>query len=125
MPFVSKLDALANTLEKRGLVRYASKIDEVSNLLDEAKPSLDLSESAARNKAIGDPAFTAVGEALKKQVHSNNDSTILRKLDFFHADSKSGVLGMLRKIKALLKTGVELHQGDIGFLHKMQEVLSS
>lgn len=122
--YISDLDNVASLLERNGLRKYAASVDEISNFLEEAQSSIELSKGSAQNKPLGDPSFTKVGELVKDQVHSNKDSAILKNLGHFFVDNKANTLSMIKKINTLVGLGTELHQGDIEFLHELQNILS-
>lgn len=119
-----KLDNLADSLESRGLIKYAAAVDEVSNMLEEAQTSLEMSKREAMGKSPGDASFTKIGELLSKEVHDNPQSAIVKNLHYFYVRDKSSVLSMLKKIEALLRQGVELTESDVEFLDSVQSTLS-
>lgn len=119
---ITRLDKIANTLEARGLSKYATSVDEVSNLLEEAQSTTELIDSKLHETPIASPLFADIDKLLKDQVHNNPDSVILKKLRVFHVSSKGSSLGLVKKIKAILSTGTQLHPQDIAFLHSVLEL---
>lgn len=122
---IKKLDNLADLLQSRSLHKYAAAVDEVSNLLEESEPLVEQIASSLRLKNLDDPCFSSLGDLLKKEVHSNSDSAIIKNLGHFNVDSKSSASHMVDLIKNMMHKGVALHEGDISFLKNVQSTLAS
>ena len=120
------LDRVADMLQNKGLLRYASSVDALANSVQMDAPDLNALRVAAEDLSVNDPKILQTNMII--HTHLDNDSiqsTIRDVIGDVAAPNKAALLDFISKVETLGKLGKPLTDDDNSMLADIDKALAT